>query len=297
MKNVNLETLPNYLQDNERLSTAVKAAKEYGTLPWKILFRDSRDGEVWHRLTYNWGDGRKYTWEYDLKLTVSDDICLWDMDEGTNWILAAGNGYILRHGYTPQKLGPNSPKERKPPQYWPSPMEPESWERSQTDRCGARASADLDKDAVSALPNKPSALLQVGLNDLLAIQQDIRYEIEMDVWHKPLPTKWWAFMKKGQPECLVGMGGAVMARTLRAEIDKEMWPYHYNDEVEKSLYALDYFRRGDMFQGFRCTGKFETPPLGLPWWISITPYEKKDHGTDFIQTVDNLIRFLRAVGF
>ncbi len=82
------------------------------------------------------------------------------------------------------------------------------------------------------LPNKPSKLINLALNDLERVEKDDRYIVDMEDWHVP--------EENGQ--CFVCLAGAVMAKTLGAPIDELTCPLYTSHE--KELEALDNFRCG-----------------------------------------------------
>lgn len=101
-----------------------------------------------------------------------------------------------------------------------------------------------------SLPNKPSELITIALDDMRKVEANPLYSVYMYDWH--LPSK---PLRNGEVvPCNVCMAGAVMAGTLGAAITDELTPSHYRympaaafamGTTEK-LQALDDLRRGDL---------------------------------------------------
>lgn len=93
------------------------------------------------------------------------------------------------------------------------------------------------------LPDKPSALIRLALDDLRKVERDARYAVDMGYWH----TGTW------EPEhnntCMVCLAGAVMAGTLGADPTQVRYPDCYSLETEARLESLDCFRVGNVRNG------------------------------------------------
>lgn len=107
------------------------------------------------------------------------------------------------------------------------------------------------------LPNKPSALLQLALDDLERCEKDPHYEIYMGEWHSP-----------GDKHCLVCMAGAVIAKTLECDRFNEVTPCLLDHDNSQKLRAIDAFRSNDPISAFNYLKIRRTvPPL-----IYVTKY-------------------------
>lgn len=80
------------------------------------------------------------------------------------------------------------------------------------------------------LPEKVSELIRLALADLRKIEGDNRYVVNMMTWHVPT---WHG----GSEECSVCLAGAVMAKTLHAEICQRVDPIAIA-ETQHDLMAL-----------------------------------------------------------
>ena len=88
---------------------------------------------------------------------------------------------------------------------------------------------------MSSLPDKPSALIRLALDDLAKCEQDPRYTINMCAWHFP----------HGDGNCSVCLAGAVMAQHLNISVQEERFPSSFDDfELNRKLRALNAFRAG-----------------------------------------------------
>lgn len=92
------------------------------------------------------------------------------------------------------------------------------------------------------LPDKPSELIRVALNDLKKIEKTKGYEVDMESWHDSYNSK-----------CLVCLAGAVMVKSLKAEKNKSLFPVHFPTEREK-LRVLNDLRMGEVSNGFHRLG-------------------------------------------
>ena len=91
------------------------------------------------------------------------------------------------------------------------------------------------------LPDKLGELLHVALADLLAVEQDPAYVVNMGYWHNP---RTWGPDYTEPPLCAVCLAGAVMATTLHADNQALMVPAMYPDSIRRKLMALDYLKDG-----------------------------------------------------
>ena len=95
-----------------------------------------------------------------------------------------------------------------------------------------------------ALPDLPSELLIVAMEDLEAVERSERYRIDMGDWHSPSS-------ESDDEYCSVCHAGAVMANSLQAGINRYCVP---SDEVERTknkLRAINEIREGNIFNFFR----------------------------------------------
>ena len=93
------------------------------------------------------------------------------------------------------------------------------------------------------LPNLPSDLILLALEDLEMAEQNKKYRVSMERWHFPM---------EDQP-CSVCLAGAVMAMSLDANPAKDYIPCDFDHEGDK-LRALNEFRIGEVRSGLRSMG-------------------------------------------
>jgi hypothetical protein len=85
------------------------------------------------------------------------------------------------------------------------------------------------------LPDKPSELLMVAMQDLEVIESmPDKYVVMMSKWHN---------YSHGST-CSVCHAGAVMANTLKADAKHTYFPEEFGEETKCKLMAIDCFRRG-----------------------------------------------------
>lgn len=91
------------------------------------------------------------------------------------------------------------------------------------------------------LPNKPSELITVALDDLVLAEQHPKYLIGMDIWHDPQDDT-------PDPVCKVCLAGAAMAFTLKMPRTAEvMHPLdEFDEDTASKLEALNDIRHGDV---------------------------------------------------
>lgn len=133
-----------------------------------------------------------------------------------------------------------------------------------------------------SLPNKPSALITLALDDLNKVERMVGYEVNMGTWHQ----------KFHDDTCNVCFAGAVISRSLREARDVYVEPCMYNDDTKYKLYALDNFRQGD------CADAFDS--LGLSYGAG-EPFDRDipeycDGRRSFKLAMRKLVRDLKAAG-
>lgn len=92
------------------------------------------------------------------------------------------------------------------------------------------------------LPNTPSKLVAIARKDLRAVSKLKRYRINMGVWHCAVGG-----VATPETPCEVCQAGAVMARTLKADINEDLSNYSFDDATQDKLSALNYLRRGNIY--------------------------------------------------
>ncbi len=155
-------------------------------------------------------------------------------------------------------------------------------------------------NAATYLPDTPSELLTVALDDLKKVERSTRYIVDMEFWH--LPTKY-AIGKYGyNNKCVVCLAGAALAKTLKN--DPGMWidpgnpdtvsPVQIGDNPSdaQKVYALDLFREGEVRQAMERLGYSEFDDLNTR---SITPYD--ENPAQFKRDLRKLARDLMNLGY
>ena len=152
----------------------------------------------------------------------------------------------------------------------------------------------------SKLPNRPSLLIAVALDDLELVIQDPRYSIGMGDWHNPNTL---------DGTCMVCLAGAVMAKTFDVSTEQKLFPHnvafdgrpHCLKDVEK-LEALDSFRSGHILGGMMkstdLSGRYGERYMRIIESIGRSVHvESFNSGAEkFIKDMDNLRLKLEAMG-
>lgn len=92
---------------------------------------------------------------------------------------------------------------------------------------------------MAKLPNKPSQLIDLAIDDLEKVENSERYRVNMSEWHTPYDET-----------CHVCLAGAVMAMELQADPLDELCPEDF-EQLDGALLALDQFRRGLVGEGLQ----------------------------------------------
>lgn len=141
---------------------------------------------------------------------------------------------------------------------------------------GAKVQEEFEQ---CVLPDKPSELIQLALNDVEKVEAQPEYVINMNVWIslRSIPTL----------VCAVCFGGAVMTQTCHLQehppLDDPLWP---------KFVALNHFRQGHIASGLASLGLLM--PRGCPDRVVVRDYAI--HSTDFENDVARVIRILKSYG-
>lgn len=99
------------------------------------------------------------------------------------------------------------------------------------------------KPETVALPDKPSELLTVALDDLEKVEQMPGYIVDMAHFHWPDVNG-----------CRVCLAGAVIVNRLGGDPGQHLGPIKFDDRTAEAMYALDSLRCGfvgDAFSNLR----------------------------------------------
>lgn len=144
------------------------------------------------------------------------------------------------------------------------------------------------------LPDKMSDLIELALMDLEAVENNPQYSVNMGFWHEPrFDTGMGVF-------CAVCFAGAVMANTLKADVNMDAFPGRFDKETETKLLSLDDLRRGEVWNAvddWKTRGLLPRDTV-LPseiQYFDIARYS--DNPVDFKQDMANMALALREHGF
>lgn len=89
------------------------------------------------------------------------------------------------------------------------------------------------------LPDKRSELLRLAIADLQSVAKDSRYKVVMANWHSP---------SQSTATCEICLAGAVMVKTLGADISSFADPESFDWDTAAKLYWLDLMRRNNPYK-------------------------------------------------
>jgi hypothetical protein len=170
---------------------------------------------------------------------------------------------------------------------------------------------------MTELPDLPSDLLELALNDLIRTEQDTNDVVDMTVWVKRIDTKemgWIAAsqqypateverLRKGLAEesepCLVCLAGAVIRRTIAPTLPEGLvLVYEHVDRsafgrpIRRKLEAIDLFRTGYVKVALRhLNWDF---PKGVESFYPVTQYGMDPKA--FKDDLRALVQILRQAG-
>jgi hypothetical protein len=97
---------------------------------------------------------------------------------------------------------------------------------------------------MTKLPDKPSELILIALEDLEKCEADPIYKIDMGTWHEPLSYS----------KCEVCAAGAVMAQSLGARANWYRDPDWFEYPICDKLLAINSLRMGKISMAFYLLG-------------------------------------------
>lgn len=91
------------------------------------------------------------------------------------------------------------------------------------------------------LPNKPSALLRLAVNDCKKVQKMKTRKLQMLSWHH------WSSIDN---VCSVCMAGSIMDRTLKVDLKRNIIPADFDFDKQNKLHAVNEMRNGNFDSAF-----------------------------------------------
>ena len=137
---------------------------------------------------------------------------------------------------------------------------------------------------MNKLPDLPSELIKLALEDLIIIEADPEYEVDMTDWHAP----------NSRGHCFVCLAGAVMANTLDTSRYEDVVPGEFDEDTRRKLLALNSFRMGYIHIRLKELGISDTIYSDLPMEIPITTY--RDDPTEWKEGMNKMASMLEEVG-
>ena len=147
--------------------------------------------------------------------------------------------------------------------------------------------AELEKKIAEAkrLPDKPSELIRVALEDVKKVENTPGYKVNLHEWNEV----------RRDGLCHVCLGGSVLVQRCGAKNGESpgvlLEQKRIDHETYRKLYALDYFRWGNVKAGLDEMG---ISSVDLPGQLLVTDY--KNGPAAFFHDMENVARVLEARG-
>lgn len=145
------------------------------------------------------------------------------------------------------------------------------------------------------LPDKPSELLKMAMDDLEAAEESDEYSVDMGHWYFPNISK-----EGSIKTCKVCLAGSVMANMLPSDRIKSCSPntLKFNGEIDgdtrDKLMAIDEIRSGFIEHGINRMG-IDTDDAYLPNYLDMTGY--REDPVVFKEEIKNVIHELKKQGY
>lgn len=134
---------------------------------------------------------------------------------------------------------------------------------------------------MTQLPKKDSALIRLAVHDLELVEKDDKYVVEMGQWHQPtFIDNADCFDEHDVEFCEVCFAGAVMAKTLKYNLEYQVFPDEVGDGPNDDRFAfLDRIRNY----------YFEANDLGFPDDMYIDDIRKSASSIkDFVDSMNKV---------
>lgn len=119
-----------------------------------------------------------------------------------------------------------------------------------------------------ALPELPSTILKLAMDDLNQIEKTAGYRVDMGTWHQRRADEWIGDdIISPDLLCHVCLAGAVMANTLKAPIGKRAEPEMYPAATANKLRALDKLRTGCVASALEILGRDKGDYFRFDRWV------------------------------
>lgn len=138
------------------------------------------------------------------------------------------------------------------------------------------------------LPNKPSALILMAVDDLAKAERTKGYRVDMGSWHEPNED-----YNTNKPVCEVCFAGSVIAMSLKTKPDQEKGPGSFDSDTCQKLEALNEFRTGEIREGLTTMG-IDPDEHFVPNTYPVVEYS--DNKTKFKKDMRRVAGYLAAVG-
>ena len=142
------------------------------------------------------------------------------------------------------------------------------------------------KSSVQELPDLPSELVWVAIEDTKKILKDQHYKLDLRKWHA---------YDKDDGRCTVCFAGAVMSKSLGLSPEMDAIPSSFGDSNARKLSALESFRSGKLYDGCIIMGIDEDKLGYIPRRAFITCIEVDSPGERFDKSAKQFLSDMEMV--
>ena len=142
------------------------------------------------------------------------------------------------------------------------------------------------KSLVQELPDLPSELVRVAIEDTKKVLKDEHYKLDLGRWHD---------YDKHDGRCAVCFGGAVMSKSLGLSPKMTAIPSSFGASNARKLSALDCFRSGKLYDGCLMMGIDKDELHMLPLSVFVRCIDVDSSGEQFDKSAEEFLSDMETV--
>lgn len=143
-----------------------------------------------------------------------------------------------------------------------------------------------NETTVQELPDLPSELIRVAIEDTKKILKDEHYKLDLRRWHD---------YDKDDGRCTVCFGGAVMSKSLGLSPNITAIPSSFSNSNARKLSALDCFRSGKLYDGCLMMGIDKDELHMLPLSVFVRCIDVDSSGEQFDKSAEEFLSDMETV--
>jgi len=143
-----------------------------------------------------------------------------------------------------------------------------------------------NETTVQELPDLPSELIRVAIEDTKKILEDKHYKLDLRRWHD---------YDKDDGRCTVCFGGAVMSKSLGLSPNITAIPSSFSASTARKLSALDCFRSGKLYDGCLMMGIDKDELHMLPLSVFVRCIDVDSSGEQFDKSAEEFLSDMETV--